>query len=555
MTFEQLGCDRIFIDEAHYFKNLFLFTKMRNVGGIAQTEAQKSSDLFMKCQYLDEITEGRGIVFATGTPISNSMVEMYTMQRYLQYSTLAKANLLQFDSWASTFGETVTAMELSPEGTGYRSKTRFAKFYNLPELMSMFKEVADIQTAETLKLPVPKANRKTIAVKPSNIQKEMVKGLGERAEKIRKDKINPKIDNMLKITNEGRKLALDQRLLNPMLPDFEGSKVNACVNNVYDIWEKSKDKKSTQLVFCDLSTPKNLGIGENPYEKENINGVWKLKEWQFTDVYTDLKRKLIEKGIPENEIAFIHSADTEVKKKELFAKVRKGEIRILMGSTSKMGAGTNVQKKIKAIHHLDVPYRPSDLQQQDGRGIRQGNENEEIDIYNYVTEGTFDAYMYQMLQRKQEFISQIMTSKAIVRSADDIDEKALSYAEIKALAAGNPLIVRKTELDNKVAKLKLLKQNHLNQIYALEDMIVKNYPIEIKRLQDKILNIQSDIKIVEENTNIDNEEKFSTMILNEKQYNSKEIAGKAILEICKEKRYDARINRRIQRIKNAFRNR
>ena len=536
VTFEQLGCDRIFIDEAHYFKNLFLFTKMRNVGGIAQTEAQKSSDLFMKCQYLDEITEGRGIVFATGTPISNSMVEMYTMQRYLQYSTLAKANLLQFDSWASTFGETVTAMELSPEGTGYRSKTRFAKFYNLPELMSMFKEVADIQTAETLKLPVPKANRKTIAVKPSNIQKEMVKGLGERAEKIRKDKINPKIDNMLKITNEGRKLALDQRLLNPMLPDFEGSKVNACVNNVYDIWEKSKDKKLTQLVFCDLSTPKNLGIGENPYEKENINGVWKLKEWQFTDVYTDLKRKLIEKGIPENEIAFIHSADTEVKKKELFAKVRKGEIRILMGSTSKMGAGTNVQKKIKAIHHLDVPYRPSDLQQQDGRGIRQGNENEEIDIYNYVTEGTFDAYMYQMLQRKQEFISQIMTSKAIVRSADDIDEKALSYAEIKALAAGNPLIVRKTELDNKVAKLKLLKQNHLNQIYALEDMIVKNYPIEIKRLQDKILNIQSDIKIVEENTNIDNEEKFSTMILNEKQYNSKEIAGKAILEICKEKK-------------------
>ena len=536
VTFEQLGCDRIFIDEAHYFKNLFLFTKMRNVGGIAQTEAQKSSDLFMKCQYLDEITEGRGIVFATGTPISNSMVEMYTMQRYLQYSTLAKANLLQFDSWASTFGETVTAMELSPEGTGYRSKTRFAKFYNLPELMSMFKEVADIQTAETLKLPVPKANRKTIAVKPSNIQKEMVKGLGERAEKIRKDTINPRIDNMLKITNEGRKLALDQRLLNPMLPDFEGSKVNACVNNVYDIWEKSKDKKSTQLVFCDLSTPKNLGIGENPYEKENINGVWKLKEWQFTDVYTDLKRKLIEKGIPENEIAFIHSADTEVKKKELFAKVRKGEIRILMGSTSKMGAGTNVQKKIKAIHHLDVPYRPSDLQQQDGRGIRQGNENEEIDIYNYVTEGTFDAYMYQMLQRKQEFISQIMTSKAIVRSADDIDEKALSYAEIKALAAGNPLIVRKTELDNKVAKLKLLKQNHLNQIYALEDMIVKNYPIEIKRLQDKILNIQSDIKIVEENTNIDNEEKFSTMILNEKQYNSKEIAGKAILEICKEKK-------------------
>ena len=367
VTFEQLGCDRIFIDEAHYFKNLFLFTKMRNVGGIAQTEAQKSSDLFMKCQYLDELTEGRGIVFATGTPISNSMVEMYTMQRYLQYNTLEKADLLQFDSWASTFGETVSAIELNPTGTGFRSKTRFAKFYNLPELMSMFKEIADIQTAETLKLPVPKANYKTVVVKPSEIQKEMVKELGERAERIRKKLVNPKEDNMLNITNEGRKLALDQRIINPMLQDFKDSKVNVCANNVYEIWEQNKDKKSTQLVFCDLSTPKPLGTIENPYEMEEINGEWHLKEWQFTDVYTDLKRKLIERGIPADEIAFIHDANTETKKKELFAKVRKGDVRVLIGSTSKMGAGTNVQDKIKAIHHLDVPYRPSDLQQQDGR--------------------------------------------------------------------------------------------------------------------------------------------------------------------------------------------
>ncbi len=399
----------------------------------------------------------------------------------------------------------------------------------------MFKQIADIQTAETLKLPVPKANHKTIVVKPSEIQKEMVKGLGERAERIRKKLVKPNVDNMLKITNEGRKLALDQRLLNPMIPDFEGSKVNACANNIYEIWEKTKDKKSTQLVFCDLSTPKPIGSEANPFEMENVNGVWQLKEWQFTDVYTDLKRKLVAKGIPENEIAFIHTADTETKKKELFAKVRTGEIRVLMGSTAKMGAGTNVQNKIKAIHHLDVPFRPSDLQQQDGRGVRQGNENDEIDIFNYVTEETFDAYMYQMLQRKQEFISQIMTSKAIVRSADDIDDKALSYAEIKALAAGNPLIIRKTELDNKVAKLKLLKQNHLNQIYTLEDMIVKHYPVEIKRLEDKISNIEIDIKSVADNTHIDNEEKFSTMYLKDKSYNTKESAGKEILEICSKK--------------------
>lgn len=535
VTFEQLGCDRIFVDEAHYFKNLFIFTKMRNVGGIAQTEAQKSTDLFMKCRYLDELTGGKGTVFATGTPISNSMVEMYTMQRYLQYETLEKAGLLQFDEWASTFGETVASIELDLDGSGFRSKTRFAKFYNLPELMNMFKEIADIQTAETLNLPVPNAKFIPVVVKPSDIQKEMVKGLGERAEKIRNGSVNPRIDNMLKITNEGRKLALDQRLLNPMLQDYEESKINRCANNIYDIWEKHKEKKLTQLVFCDLSTPKPLGTMENPFEMEEINGEWKLKEWQFTDAYTDLKRKLIAKGIPAHEIAFIHDADTETRKKELFAKVRKGDVRVLIGSTSKMGAGTNVQNKIIALHHLDCPWRPADLTQRNGRGIRQGNENDEIEVYTYVTEGTFDAYLYQLVENKQKFISQIMTSKAIVRSAEDIDEKALSYAEVKALAAGNPLIIKKTELDTEVSKLKLLKQSYLNQIYGLEDRIAKHYPVEIKRLQDKISNIEKDIQFANENTHTDNEEKFSPMILQGKQYNTKENAGKQILEICQNK--------------------
>ena len=469
ITFEQLGCDRLFIDEAHYFKNLFLFTKMRNVGGIAQTEAQKSSDLFMKCRYLDELTGGKGIVFATGTPISNSMVELYTMQRYLQYSTLVERGLIQFDSWASTFGETVTALELAPEGTGYRSKTRFSKFYNLPELMSMFKEIADIQTADTLNLPVPKVNAYTIDVDASDIQKGMVQDLAKRAERIRKKQVNSKTDNMLRITNEGRKLALDQRIINDMLPDYENGKVNVCANNIYKIWEKTKDKKSTQLVFCDLSTPKSLGTEDNPYEMEFLNGEWYLKDRPFTDVYTDLKRKLISKGIPEDEIAFIHDATTETKKKELFAKVKSGNIRVLMGSTSKMGAGTNVQNKIKAIHHLDVPWRPSDLQQRNGRGVRQGNENEEIDIYTYVTKGTFDAYSYQTVERKQRGVSQIMTSKVISRSEEDIDEKALSYAEIKALATGNPLIIEKAELEEQSSKLKILKQSYLSEIYRLED--------------------------------------------------------------------------------------
>ena len=457
------------------------------------------------------------------------------MQRYLQYETLEKAGLLEFDSWASTFGETVTAIELSPEGTGYRSKTRFAKFYNLPELMSMFKEIADIQTEETLNLPVPKANFHNVVVKPSEIQKEMVKELGERAEAIRERSVKPYEDNMLIITNEGRKLALDQRLLNPMLSDFEGSKINKCASNIYEIWEKSKDKKLTQLVFCDLSTPRTLGTDDHPYEMEMIDGTLKLKERQFTDAYTDLKRKLIAKGIPEEEIAFIHNADTETKKKELFTKVRNGEVRVLIGSTSKMGAGTNVQNKIIALHHLDCPWRPADLTQRNGRGIRQGNENAEIDVYTYVTEGTFDAYLYQLVENKQKFISQIMTSKAVVRSAEDIDEKALSYAEVKALAAGNPLIIKKTELDTKVSKLKIIKQGYLNEKYALEDRIMKRYPIEIKRLEDKIVNIKSDIELVKMNTYLDNEEKFSPMILNGKQYIKKENAGKQILEICKTK--------------------
>lgn len=514
ITFEQLGVDRLFVDEAHNFKNLYLYTKMRNVGGIAQTEAQKSSDLFMKCRYLDELTGGKAVVFATGTPVSNSMVELYTMQRYLQYNTLGKNGLLQFDSWASTFGETITAIELSPEGSGYRSKTRFAKFYNLPELMALFKEVADIQTSDTLNLPVPKANYKTVVVKPSEIQEEMVEKLGERAEDIRKRNVNPKEDNMLKITNEGRKLALDQRLINDILPDFEGSKVNVCANNIYKIWNETKEKKSTQLVFCDLSTPN--------------------KDGKF-NVYDDLKQKLIAKGIPENEIAFIHDANTEVRKQELFSKVRTGNVRVLMGSTAKMGAGTNCQNKIIALHHLDCPWRPADLTQRNGRGIRQGNENDEVDIYTYVTEKTFDAYLFQLVETKQKFISQIMTSKTPVRSAEDVDEKALSYAEIKALAAGNPLIIEKTQLDVDVSKLKLLKQSYLSEIYKLEDMIAKYYPNRIKELEKKIDNIEKDIKVVEENTNIDNEEKFSPMILNGKLYNKKEDAGKIILEICKTK--------------------
>ncbi len=523
VTFEQLGVDKIFVDEAHGFKNLFLYTKMHNVGGIAQTEAQKSSDLFMKCRYLDEITGGRGIVFATGTPVSNSMVELYTMQRYLQYEDLIKSGLENFDNWASIFGETITAVELAPEGTGYRAKTRFAKFHNLPELMSMFKEVADIQTADTLHLPTPEVVNHNIVVKPSEIQKQMVESLGERAEAIRNGNVDPSEDNMLKITNEGRKLALDQRLVNDILEDFEGSKLNVASENIYKVWDENKAEKLTQLVFCDLSTPKQL----EPLVDDNGNYV-------FTDVYNDLKRKLVLKGIPKEEIAFIHEADNETKKKELFAKVRKGDVRVLIGSTSKMGAGTNVQDKIIALHHLDCPWRPADLTQRNGRGVRQGNQNDKVHIYTYVTEETFDAYLFQLVETKQKFISQIMTSKTPVRSAEDVDEKALSYGEIKALATGNPDILKKTQLDAEVSKLKLLKQNHFNQIHDLEDRITVSYPRRIKEYEEKVNLYEDDKKHLEENTQ-PNEEGFCKMVLKGVEYTKKELAGKALLEICSQK--------------------
>ncbi len=511
VTFEELGVDRLFVDEAHNFKNLFLYTKMRNVGGIAQTEAQKSSDLFMKCRYLDEVTGSKGVIFATGTPVSNSMVELYTMQRYLQYETLADRNLQHFDAWASTFGETVTAIELAPEGTGYRSKTRFAKFYNLPELMMMFRQVADIQTADMLNLPVPKAVYHNIAVKPTDIQKELVASLSERAEKVRKKMVDSSVDNMLLITNDGRKLALDQRLTNEMLPDDPNSKVSACVNNVYEIWEKTSEQRSTQLIFCDLSTPHNDG--------------------RF-NVYDDIRKKLISKGVPENEIAFIHDADSEAKKKELFSKVRTGKVRVLIGSTAKMGAGTNVQQKLIAIHHTDCPWRPADLQQREGRIIRQGNENPEVNIYSYVTEETFDAYLYQLVENKQKFIGQIMTSKSPVRSAEDVDEQALSYAEIKALATGNPYIKEKMDLDVAVSKLKLLKQNHLSQKYALEDKIIKFYPQEIKRFEERIDGYNSDIERAKNKTII-NDDGFSDMVIEDASYSEKKAAGTAILAACK----------------------
>lgn len=511
VTFEELGVDRLFIDESHYYKNLFLYTKMRNVGGIAQTEAQKSSDLFMKCRYLDEITGGRGTVFATGTPISNSMVELYTIQRYLQYGTLVKNNLQHFDAWASTFGETVTAVELTPEGTGYRAKTRFAKFYNLPELMAMFKEVADIKTADMLNLPVPEAKYHNIAVKPSEMQKEMVESLAERAEKVRGGGVDSSVDNMLKITNDGRKIALDQRMLNEMLPDFEDSKINACVENIYRIWNETSEKKSAQLVFCDLSTPKNDG--------------------SFS-VYNDIRKKLIKRGIPEKEVRFIHEADTDMKKKELFQKTRKGEVRVLLGSTQKMGAGTNVQDKLVALHDVDCPWRPSDLEQRSGRIIRQGNENPEVNIYRYVTEQTFDAYLYQLVEGKQKFASQIMTSKSPVRCAEDIDETALSYAEIKMLATGNLYIKEKMDLDIQVQKLKLLKSNFLSEKYRLEDKIIKFYPQRITTLETRIEGLKKDVITAKENPKpVD--DRFIGMKVSGVFYAEKAEAGKAIIEACK----------------------
>ena len=510
VTFEELGVDRIFIDESHYYKNLFLYTKMRNVGGIAQTEAQKSSDLFMKCRYLDEITGGRGIVFATGTPISNSMVELYTIQRYLQMNALQEQGLQHFDSWAANYGETVTAIELSPEGTGYRAKTRFAKFYNLPELMSVFKNVADIQTADMLKLPVPEPHYHNIALKPSEYQKDMVASLAERAEKVRNREVDSSVDNMLLITNDGRKLALDQRLINPMLPSDRGSKAAKCAENVFEIWQRTADRRSTQMIFCDLSTPKGDG--------------------SFS-VYDDIRSKLLELGVPENEIAYIHNAKSEAQKKDLFGKVRSGQVRILLGSTQRMGAGTNCQQKLIALHHLDCPWRPSDLQQREGRIIRQGNENPEVDIYSYVTEGTFDAYLYQLVESKQKFISQIMTSKSPVRSAEDVDEQALSYAEIKALASGNPMIKEKMDLDIEVSKLKLLKANHLSQRYALEDSISKTFPREIAETQARLAGYGADIATVKEQTH-PNDDGFAPMTLAGVTYAEKKEAGAALLALC-----------------------
>lgn len=512
IDFEQLGIDRLFIDESHFYKNLYLYTKMRNVGGIAQTEAQKSSDLFMKCRYLDEITGNRGTVFATGTPISNSMVELYSVQRYLQYDTLLRNGLQHFDSWASTFGETVTALELAPEGTNYRAKTRFAKFFNLPELMLMFREVADIQTADMLKLPVPKVNYHNIKTKPSEIQSEMVASLAKRAEKVRSREVEPNVDNMLKITNDGRKLALDQRMIDPMLPDDPNSKVNACIDNVYRIWEEYADIKAAQLVFCDLSTPKNDGT---------------------FNVYDDMREKLVARGIPAEQIRFIHEATTDAQKKELFAKVRSGEVRVLLGSTPKMGAGTNVQDRLIAIHNLDCPWRPSDLEQRQGRIERQGNMFPEVEVYRYVTEQTFDAYLYQLVESKQKFISQIMTSKSPVRSAEDVDEVALSFAEVKMLATGDERFKEKMDLDIQVSKLKVLKQSYLSEHYDLEDRILKHFPQTIAEYEQRIVCYEADAVLAEQHKP-QGEEKFFPMTLRGISYTEKAAAGEMLLAICKE---------------------
>ena len=510
ITFEQLGVDRLFVDESHAYKNLFLYTKMRNVAGLSTSEAQKSSDMFMKCRYMDEITGGKGVVFATGTPVSNSMTELYTVMRYLQYDTLQQKKLTHFDCWASTFGETTTAIELAPEGTGYRARTRFAKFFNLPELMNMFKEVADIKTSDQLNLPVPEARFETVVVQPSELQKEMVASLSERAAQVHGGSVDPSVDNMLKITSDGRKIGLDQRLMNPLLPDDPDSKLNACVNKVFRIWEDGKEEKLTQLLFCDLSTPKSDGT---------------------FNVYDDIKTKLVDRGVPKEEIAFIHTADTEAKKKELFSKVRSGQVRVLLGSTQKMGAGTNVQDRLVALHHLDVGWRPSDMTQRNGRIIRQGNKNKEVQVYQYVTEGTFDAYLYQTLENKQKFISQIMTSKSPVRSCDDVDEQALSYAEIKALCAGNPLIKEKMDLDIEVAKLKVLKADHQSKQFRLEDQLLRYFPAEIEMHRECIARLERDIETVEQHP-LPSEE-FVGMVIGDKTLTEKEMAGEAILALCK----------------------
>ena len=509
VTFEQLGVDRLFVDESHFYKNMFLYTKMRNIAGIAQTDAQKSSDMFAKCQYLDEITGGKGVTFATGTPVSNSMVELYTIMRYLQYDTLQKLHLGHFDSWAASFGETVTAIELSPEGTGYRAKTRFARFFNLPELISLFKESADVQTADMLNLPVPEAEYINEVLKPSETQQEMVSSFADRAERVRNGNVDPRTDNMLKITNDGRKLALDQRLINDLLPDEPESKVNLCVENAYQVWEESTPDKSTQLIFCDLSTPKADGT---------------------FNVYDDVREKLVAKGIPREEITFIHEANTETKKAELFAKVRSGQVRILLGSTPKLGAGTNIQDRLIALHHLDCPWKPSDLEQQEGRILRQGNRNQKVKIFRYVTENTFDSYMWQILENKQKFISQIMTSKSPVRACDDVDDTALTYAEIKALATGNPYIKEKMDLDIQVSKLKLMRANHTSQIYSLESDIARRYPAEITAAKERIAGLKTDLAVAKPLLEQD-KEKFSITV-EDRVYTDRKEAGSAILAAC-----------------------
>ena len=516
ITFEELGVDRLFVDEGHMFKNLFLTTKMRNVAGLSTSEAQKSSDMFAKCRYMDEITGSRGVIFATGTPVSNSMTEMYTMQRYLQYETLRDNGMTHFDCWASTFGESVTAIELAPEGTGYRARTRFAKFYNLPELMTMFKEVADIKTADQLHLPTPNAHYETIAVKPSELQQEMVQSLSERAAKIHSGSVDPSIDNMLKVTSDGRKLGLDQRLINPMLPDDPGSKVNACVTNVFRIWESGHDERLTQLIFCDISTPKSAAGAESA---------------EFS-VYDDIRTKLIGMGIPAEQIAFIHDANSEAKKKELFSKVNAGDVRILMGSTAKMGAGTNVQRRLVATHDLDCPWRPGDLEQRAGRIVRQGNQNQDVYVYRYVTEGPFDGYLWQTIEHKQKFISQIMTSKSPVRSCEDVDETALSYAEIKALCAGDGRIKEKMDLDIDVARLRIMKADHQSKQYQLEDRLLRYFPAEIALAEQRIKGFQADLDTLAAHP-VPEKDFVGIEVLGH-HYTDRLEAGNALIAACKE---------------------
>lgn len=553
VTFEELGVDRLFVDEAHAYKNLFLTTKMRNVAGLSTSEAQKSTDMFLKCRYMDELTGGRGVIFATGTPISNSMTEMYTMQRYLQYGTLQRNNMTHFDAWASTFGETSTAIELAPEGTGYRARTRFSKFFNLPELMSMFKEVADIKTADQLNLPTPTPHYETVVVQPTEVQKAMVQSLSERAGKVHSGSVDPRVDNMLKITSDGRKLGLDQRLINPLLPDDPGSKVNACINNIFRIWQDGADEKLTQLVFCDISTPKGMErtaqqtepeVSDAPKEDDEmpllepaddlteLAGVSSNAVESNFNVYEDIRSKLIARGVPPDEIAFIHDANTEVKKKELFAKVRAGQVRVLLGSTAKMGAGTNCQDRLIALHDLDCPWRPGDLEQRSGRIVRQGNMNPDVQIYRYATEGTFDSYLWQTVENKQKFISQIMTSKSPVRSCEDIDEAALSYAEIKALCADDPAIKEKMDLDVDVARLRLMKADHQSQQYQLEDRLLKFFPQEIERNQGYIRGFEQDQATVAAHPLP--EKDFVGMTIGRETFTEAKDAGEAILAACKQ---------------------